>query len=243
MLCDSSYYTSSKLGRIPGIYHGYSTRALGDMRQDKKRKQYLRLLDVPRETLVMGEQVHNNRVVVLNGSSKKLLHGVDGLLVRKNHISSAVAVRVADCVPLLLSDTRGSIIAAVHAGWSGVLSGVVPNAIKECIRLGIHPKDIVAAIGPHIGQCCYAVPRERAMRFMAMFGNDAKLVVRKNKTWYVNIGYAVRRQLRDSGIKADNIDECDICTAENKDQFYSFRRDTKDSFGEILAVIGFESII
>jgi YfiH family protein len=237
---NSSYYQSTKLNEIPGICHGYSIRESGDMRQEDRRWAFMELLRLPHDSLMMSQQIHGNTVSVVKRFSKNVIQGTDGLIVRKTHtFARAAAVRVADCIPLLVADTGGSVVAAVHAGWKGLAEGIVTNTIQEFVRLGIRPENIIAAIGPHIGKCCYAVAYERAERFIKLYGNDPKMVFRKDDRFFLDLGYVAKTQLRRAGIKADNIDEGDMCTAHNSKLYYSFRTDTKESFGEILGVIGF----
>lgn len=209
---------SRLLNKIPGLVHGYSTRESGDMRQEKNRELLVK-------NLILPDQVHGN---IVQMASKKT-SGADGLV--SNQKSVFVGVLVADCVPLLLVDPIKKIVAAVHAGWKGTLGNIASGAVK---MMGSNPQDIIVSIGPHIGQCCYTVPKVRAESF------SAECVYFDGTDWHLDLGVANRLQLMEAGIPAENIDAPVVCTSCQSDIFYSYRKDSKESFGEMLAFIGYE---
>jgi polyphenol oxidase len=233
-----SFYQSTKLLSIPSTHHAYSTKVYGDSRIISKRKHFFNVLGISSLQYQEAEQIHGNSIARLRELSISPVSGVDGLVVRKKDIKDvAIGIRTGDCIPLLLSDTKGIAIGAVHAGWKGVYTNIASNAIEEFIKLGIDPKTIIASIGPHIGACCYTVPEERAVRFLALYGTDTRIARCINGIWFLDLGYVLKLQLLQMGVKADNIDMCRLCTRDNPDLFYSYRRDTKETFGEMVAVI------
>jgi YfiH family protein len=235
----SSYYQSTTLRSIAAIHHAYSTRTSGDLRNSKNRIPFFADIGMPPHfSYIEAEQVHGNKTARLPDTSVKRIPGVDGLIVRKRDVKNvAIGIHTADCIPLLLADTSGTVIGAVHAGWKGTLTNIASKAISEFIQLGVDPSTIVAAIGSHIGKCCYTVPEERAIQFMALYGNDARVAQYMRGIWHVDIGYVLKLQLLHMGLRADNIDECPLCTAHNTDVFFSYRKDTARTFGEMAAVI------
>jgi hypothetical protein len=140
--------------------------------------------------------------------------------------SRALCVRIADCVPLMLASDDGKNVAAIHAGWRGVIAGVAVNAIRQMNVLGDVPAErIVAAIGPSIGFDSFEVGPEVIEAFVAAFGSDAPVRRRDDGKGYVNLAEALRRQLRAAGIRAELLDWTDRCTFRDADEFYSHRRD------------------
>jgi copper oxidase (laccase) domain-containing protein len=135
----------------------------------------------------------------------------------------AVGVRVADCVPVLVGDVATGDVVAIHAGWRGVVAGVVGAALRE---LGArHP---VAAIGPCIESCCFEVgPEVAAQLGFVIREADGKA--------FVDLRAAVRSQLRAAGIEEGRIDDVGGCT-KHETRFHSFRRDGANS-GRMLASI------
>jgi YfiH family protein len=135
-----------------------------------------------------------------------------------------LAVRVADCVPILLATSDGRRVAAVHAGWRGVIAGVLPNALRELTGDAL-ARDVIAAVGPCIGFEDFEVGPEVIEAFVARFGKSAPVRTRDDGKGHVDLREAVRRQLIDTGVSADRIDGTDRCTFRNKEEFFSHRRD------------------
>jgi YfiH family protein len=150
-----------------------------------------------------------------------------------------VAVRVADCVPVLLADADVGRAAAAHAGWRGVASGIVPAAIA---RMGAAPSRVVAAIGPCIGPCCFEVGADVGAE-IARATSDAA-IARRDATRgkaYVDLRRAVREQLVLLGVRDEAIEDVpsagrEGCTRCDAERFYSFRRDG-DASGRLVGVI------
>lgn len=212
----------SALLRAAGFRHGFSTRAV-DFRPPADTKMAVEsvalALRFSPERLHQVEQVHGDRVVFAPFSGKK--EKGDALVAMK--AGDAVGVRVADCVPILLADPRTGAVAAVHAGWRGVVSGVVERTLEQ-----ISPS--IAAIGPCIGPCCFEVGLEVAEKIGAI---DASAVVRsEGEKAFVDLRLAVRMQLR----KVAAIEDVPGCTRCDAEQFFSHRRDG-DTAGRHLALI------
>jgi len=206
------------------------------------RHKLKELLGLSSYRLVAAEQVHGDSVhTVTENDLGKTVSGVDGLVYSREKVNANVALGIiaADCVPLLLVDTRAKVIGAAHAGWKGTLSRITTNTIDEMKKLGANASDIVASIGPHIGMCHYNVPTERARRFQEAFNYDQKAVTFFDNRWHVDIGWANYLQLIAAGIPPEHIDAPPTCTACQIDNFFSFRRDTAETYGEIMGVIGF----
>jgi polyphenol oxidase len=199
-------------------------------------------------------QVHGRGVIVI----RKDVEGAHGRpeadVLVSNDPAVAIAVRAADCVPVLIGDSRTGAVAAVHAGWRGTAAGAATAAVSALHReLGVSPADLVAAIGPGIGPCCYevgselvdafaaagharhlvdrwfAAPPPRRGEFLpALGGAEGKL---RLDTWSAN-----RDQLVLAGLDEQNIHTCGLCTACHVDLFPSFRVE-KDRAGRMAGAI------
>ncbi|MEK7119801.1 MAG: polyphenol oxidase family protein [Patescibacteria group bacterium] len=233
----SGYITSTLLSGVPGVVHGFSTRALSDMRNNIASKVFLKILSLDDTLFEMPEQVHGSDVAVIRSSDTfgEKYKGVDGLVGFRN----TIGILVADCVPLIAVDPVAHIIGAAHAGWKGTIGGIATRLIEIMQKEGAKTDRILVSIGPHIGMCCYDVPDERAQRFLIGFNENPKVVSEINTIWHVDIGYANFLQLKHAGIALEHIDAPPVCTKCQRDDFYSYRRDTKETFGEMLGVIGF----
>ncbi len=136
----------------------------------------------------------------------------------------AVGVKTADCVPVLIEDRRTGAVAAVHAGWRGVIGKLVQVAVTTLCAAGTTPDQLRVAVGPCIQRCCFEVDGDLPTRFSEAFG--AQVVVRpegKAKA-HLDLPWALGRTLEAAGIAASNVDvrpECTRCDA----RFFSHRRD------------------
>ncbi len=176
-------------------------------------------------------QVHGSDVYEVHSGDRTevVREGKSDALVARSK-GTAVGVRVADCVPVLVGDTVSKNVAAIHAGWRGVVNGVVREALKV---LGGDPANYVAAIGPSIGPCCFEVGDEVASQLAEAVGDG--IVLRRGPTKpHVDLWRAVEQQLHHAGVKTiDTLGECTQCSRE---QFFSYRGEGPQS-GRMLAVI------
>lgn len=217
------------------MYH-YSKRIDGDMRKQSFREKYVRSLGFDARHLVLAEQLHTDKAAVVTPSDEgKEIPGVDALVTTSAEV--ILGIRSADCVPLLFFDSKHHVIGAAHAGWKGTAAGIVRNVIHTMIALGGEAKDIQVSIGPHIGSCCYSVPDDRAAIFARLSHPSNGAVTVKGRTHYVDLGNANYQQLEDSGILRQNIDTSTGCTSCQHDHYFSFRKDTKETFGEMMGII------
>lgn len=193
-------------------------------------------------------QVHGRGVVAIRRGSPPPAGRETGDVLVANDPAVAVAVRAADCVPLLLADATSGAVAAVHAGWRGTAAGVATAAVEALNReFGASPENLVAAIGPSIGICCYDVGSELVDAFAAA-GHARNLIDR----WFVtqdpgsgsrarprlrlDLVGANRDQLVLAGVPERQIHACGLCTAMRLDLLTSYRAE-KEGAGRIAGVI------
>jgi YfiH family protein len=175
-------------------------------------------------------QVHSDVVVDAGGRSGCLGEG-DALI--ENTPGMLVAVKTADCIPILIVDPVHRAVAVVHSGWRGAAKKIAGRTIEEMGRkFSSRQQDLHAAIGPGIGKCCYEVGPEVGAQFREY---DPAL---SDITHSVRLDLAdiVRRQLEAQGVPPGQIYMAGICTMCNGD-FHSFRRD-KQQAGRMLSVVG-----
>jgi hypothetical protein len=152
----------------------------------------------------------------------------------------ALVAQTADCVPVLMADRRSGVVAAVHAGWRGTAKGAVQAAVAAMVReFGARPVDLVAAVGPSIGPCCYVVGDELADAFRkAGFAREIERWFARDDAGALRLDLwaANRDQLLASGVPAGAIQQAGLCTASHPEWFASYRRDGPGT-GRIAAVI------
>lgn len=179
-------------------------------------------LGVDATRIASMSQVHGAQVVAVgpeggDGRFVGSLHGVaecDGVLARSPGVP--VVAMGADCPVIALWDDDGSVVAAVHAGWRGIVGGVIGEAVRAT---GIAPERLGAAVGPHVGPCCYPVDAHLRDTLAAAHGAD---VVRGDA---VDLGLACRRALEAEGLSAGRISADGACTSCDAERFFSYRRD------------------
>jgi YfiH family protein len=159
------------------------------------------------------KQVHSDRVLAAMDGPGCVGEG-DALITDRAGVR--LAVRTADCVPVLLADARLRVVAAVHAGWRGTLAAISRKTVERMRdAYGSEPADIHAAIGPGIGVCCFEVGREVAALFRAEV--EGKI--------HLDLPALNRAQLLEAGLGSGRIHVAELCTRCDTAEFHSFRRD------------------
>ena len=207
-------YRVPELDALKWLEHGFGTR----------------LVNVPAlyENVTMLKQIHSAICVPAQGRSGVLGEG-DALV--EGTPGSVVAVKTADCIPILLVDERNRAVAAVHAGWRGTVAQIALRAITTLNeQFGTRPADLHAAIGPGIGKCCYEVGPEVA----AEFGEQGRA--------HIDLTEANRKQLVKAGVTLGRVYASNLCTMCRADEFHSFRRD-RDIAGRMHSFAGIRSAV
>jgi YfiH family protein len=213
---------SSRLSEA-GFAHAFPQRGTVDV-------DLLRVLGV--DVVAQAKQVHGAYAIEAFDVGATEADAIIGRSAgRAARAAIAVGVRVADCVPVLVGDRASGDVAAIHAGWRGIVAGVLRSGIERLS--GSAP---VVAIGPCIGPCCFEVGRDVASEIArACPGMDAVVRVAGDKA-FVDLRVAVRAQLRALGVDDASIDDVPGCTRHEVARFHSFRRDGSTS-GRMLAAI------
>jgi YfiH family protein len=198
--------------------------------------------------VLLLKQVHGARVVAVRDGMTLPSQRTEADAFVSDSTTVAVAVRAADCVPLLMADARTGAVAAVHAGWRGTAARVAVAALDALTReFAVRPADVVVAIGPSIGPCCYEVGSELVDAFAAA-GHERHLIDR----WFatpppprgsqerarlrLDLAGANRDQLVLAGVPEARIYLSGLCTAMHLDVLTSYRVE-KDAAGRIAGVI------
>ena len=184
--------------------------------------------------LITAQQVHSATVKVVTeqdagrGALEKesRIPMCDALVTNRRGI--CLMVLSADCVPVLLYDPERQVIAAVHAGWRGTVTGIVRKTVAVMAeRFACRSADLLAGIAPSIGPCCFEVGEEVARVFGEMFPADPE-IVRQGKCmgkFQVDLWEANRRELLESGVRDEQIEIAGMCTVCRPEHFFSYRRD------------------
>lgn len=269
------------------LWHGFSTRkggasrsycaedAPGDLNlgftaaDDKETvaKNRRLLVDAvtgdPATPLVTLRQIHSSVLVfgAADDAGRDSPRKADGLMTDEPGI--LLGIQTADCIPVLVADRKRRIVAAFHAGWRGTAKRIVESGVGRMrLEFGSRPEDLIAAIGPGIGVCCYAVGEEVLSSFESQFAyagelfrevDDADEVRRKypmlfltqrapghspmGPSLHVDLVEANRRQLLDAGLKSRSIQTTGGCTSCHRELFFSHRA-SRGHAGRMMSVIG-----
>lgn len=274
-------------GKLPWLWHGFSTRMGGvsraycadesagelnlgftasDSPENVARNRVLLAEAVSgyRATpLAAARQFHSNLVrrVAAADAARKQPWKADGLMT--DQAGLLIGIQTADCIPVLVADRRRHAVAAFHAGWRGTVRRIVELGVGRMrLEFGSRPEDLIAAIGPGIGCCCYAVGEEVLSEFESQFQYARELFREVYSTDQVRNKYpmlfltqrapghstigpelhldlveANRRQLLDAGVRSRAIKAVGGCTSCQPDLFYSHRA-SRGHTGRMMAVIG-----
>jgi YfiH family protein len=203
-------------------------------------------LDLDPERLVRVRQVHG-RAVFVTGDGLGVPARQDADIIVSHRSDLGLAIQVADCVPILIADRQTGAVAAAHAGWRGMAAGVPSTVVSAMAReFGSQPDDLLVALGPSVGACCYEVGIDLRRQFeasgfrsdrMARWFFETPQLRAGNPTmpgvqssgrrdhWFFDGWGAMREMLIDAGVPAGNIFSAGLCTASHPGFFCSFRRD------------------
>ncbi|HXE12187.1 MAG TPA: peptidoglycan editing factor PgeF [Bryobacteraceae bacterium] len=213
-------YRCLPLQQLTWLDHGFATR---------------RSANVP--PVVTLRQIHSSVVWNASGVEDRDREG-DALVSGER--GQRIAVRTADCVPILLADRRTRSVAAIHAGWRGTAGRISQRAVEQMMsEFGAVPADIFAAIGPAIGVCCYYVGSEVKNQFQELFPEWGP--PRDNQEpVMLDLAEANRRILEAAGLPAEQIFASGLCTWHRGEDFYSYRREPENP-GRMISFIVRES--
>ncbi len=204
-------------------------------------------LGIDARHIVTCRQIHGDDIAVLDALPGGIPNA-DAIITRKAGIFPAI--KTADCLPILILEPRKRIAAAVHAGWRGTVLRItrkVVVALKK--RFGCEASDMIVALGPAIGVCCYEVDdtvltplREAIPQADRFVGRNRRVQPVKDKpdvSYRLDLTAVNRHELMAEGVPEENILELGLCTSCNPDLFFSYRRDGARS-GRHISLTGFK---
>ncbi|MES0370903.1 MAG: peptidoglycan editing factor PgeF [Mariprofundaceae bacterium] len=178
-------------------------------------------------------QEHGAKHMICSGEGS--IHKTAADILISTERDCPVAIRTADCLPILLADPVNHVIAAVHAGWRGTVKQVVRNSIKAMEKHGADSKYIHASLGPCIGPCCFEIDEICADQ-LASSTPDGKSAIHSKTKPYADLAAINMMQLRNAGLSDQHIESMHVCTYCNSERFFSYRRDHGKT-GRHLAVV------
>jgi len=241
--------------RLDWLAHGFSTRPRGANEQQtpqRNREKFFRAIGADRMRPLKLRQIHSDVAHLADSALASLAEPPQGDALFTRELGLLLAVETADCVPILLADPKTRALAAIHAGWRGTLRRIAAKTLGRMqMEFGARPEDVIAALGPSIGRCCYEVGPEVAKEFQAQFPNArdwfdgpfdalASDEAANPLPWlsmappgheppaprvHLDLIAANRAILIAAGVAPKNISSSDYCTACRSDLFFSYRRE------------------
>lgn len=198
----------------------------------RHRRELANAMGVGEENLFLPSQVHGTRVLQVSAhTTREQLQETDALMTNEPGI--CVAVMSADCVPVLLFDSKNHAVAAIHSGWRGTVARIVGRTLLEMKKVfGTEGKDVVAGIGPSVSQDSYEVGEEVIAEVNRSFGSSHNLLMttpRSDKA-RLDLWQANRIQLLEFGVPGPNIEVSDLCTVIHNHHFFSARKGDSGRF-------------
>lgn len=239
------YFQSTIIAQCDFLTHAFCTRQGGASRDDYSSlnmsfregddeytvlanwSKLAKAFSIPVEQFLVPNQVHGDGILVIQSqgryfSSREKLD-YDAIVTCRPGL--AICIKTADCVPVFIVDKMRKVIAVVHAGWKGSALNICAKVIRLMeSQYGSQPHDILAAIGPSIGPCCYEVDSVVAESFKTQKDHESFLSPQKEKNkWLLNLPEANRRQILACGVPDKNIETSGFCTSCRQDLFFSHR--------------------
>ena len=184
----------------------------------KNRKNLALKLGYNYEDLVYMNQIHSANIIVVDENSPKLVDNCDSIITRSKNLP--LMVMVADCIPILMFDSKQGVVAAIHAGRNSTFLEISKKTAAFFIeKFSSNPEDIRVILGASIQKCCYEVSDELSKIVENSFGKE---FVENN---YIDLQGINKKQLNDLGIK--NIEISNICTKCGDKSYFSYRKDKK----------------
>lgn len=230
------YITAGNFAKVRGYRHFFSTRIggrsegefdnlnLGIYTEDSADNIENNLQNIFKaaamncSNITYLKQIHSDMFYKVDECNYKDIRGKDGDALITTTKNIPVGVFTADCVPIIIGDVKGRVAAAVHAGWRGTFSNIAGRVINYIVEnLGIEAEEVIAALGPAIGPCCFEVGKNVADKF--------KFVKTRNGKLFVDLFAENVEHIRKAGVLEKNIACSRLCTFCDSNRFYSYRRD------------------
>ncbi|PIP74998.1 MAG: peptidoglycan editing factor PgeF [Candidatus Levybacteria bacterium CG_4_9_14_3_um_filter_35_16] len=218
-----------------------TTRAIGSTKTDGKLKwknleKAMKLNNLEPANLVFPEQVHGNKIEFIKNATRKIIPKKDGLVTKNKNIFLGVVT--ADCAPIVFYSSKNKMIGVFHAGYKGILSGILNEAVKIFKADGESLQEVKVLVGPSIGLCCYEVGKKIIDEFSKNFLNIEKFYSKKEDKYFLDLKFIIKEILLAAGISGKNMEFSAICTKDNSSFLYSARKSKNKRYGEFATIVG-----
>ena len=248
------FYSFKKFNDVPMCRHAVSTKKsmepyafsvalhTGENKENivANRKKVLSMLGWEEPIhFVLANQTHSDHIKIISIEESRgweslddAIEDCDALITNKKDL--VLSILTADCVPVLLLDSKKGVIAAVHAGWKGTKEQIVAKTVEKMVDVfDCKAEDIIAGIAPSIGRCCYEVGEEVAENF----DDIPHAYDSVGEKFMLDLPFINKTQLLNAGLQESNIEMSQLCTACEVERFFSYRKEQGCS-GRFISMIG-----
>lgn len=236
-------FPMNSLSKQPGLVHAHSSRSYerkdgttGELNFASENRSmrsnvqwFLRSIGMNKEEVFLVRQVHGDVVYDLKDVSVSFSQVADVLAdaIITRLVGQPIGVLTADCIPIVVYDSRLHVTGVIHAGRKGTALGIVSKTIKAMQKLyGCNPQDILAEMGPGIGVCCYEVDADCIEPFKKFYPDWTRLAKPSSSgKFMLDLFSANAEDARVAGIEPENISHTGICTSCQVERFFSYRRE------------------
>ncbi|EKE20791.1 MAG: hypothetical protein ACD_7C00483G0002 [uncultured bacterium] len=208
-----------------------SMKLLGDDSDNENRNKFFKKNKIDKIKVISAGMIHGNKVVIVDNESPQIIPGADALVTKEKVF---LAITIADCVPVYFYDEKNKIIGLAHAGWRGVTGDIMGNTLKRMLKLGAKVEEIKVVLGPGIRKCHFEIKED----ILDNFKKYPQFIISKEDKIFIDLFGIIKKELLEAGVLARNIHDSKECTFENKEKFFSYRRDKPEVVEVMMAIVG-----
>lgn len=204
-------------------------------RPDENKENRIRFFagqGIDADRVVGAEIVHGIQAVVVSDVPVPIVLGVDALITKEKNLF--LSVTVADCLPVFFYDPVAHIIGIAHAGWRGIVDGVIEKTLVALVSSGASQENLFISFGPSIGKGHFEIGTD----ILPRFAEWEKHIVRRDGKTFVDLPGIAKEQLQGLGISEEHIEMSTLCTFCEAETFFSYRRDKPQKIEAMVATIG-----
>ncbi len=220
-----------KTSTLNALEHCFTTREMIISSEEKEMQGLIeknklalcKYFKIEPQKLISPTQTHSTNIKITE-SGKSAYPDTDAMILTNKE--QAVFLNFADCTPIVIYDKKLNIAAVVHAGWRGTVGKIASKTVHTMkVELGCDVNNMVAVIGPTIGQCCYEIGEPVYEQLVAVVPaeNKSDCFIRKSGKFYADLKNINKYQLQDMGIK--KVEVCEYTTCCDNDKFFSYRKE------------------
>jgi YfiH family protein len=245
-----SYFEIPEMAELKWIHHAFLTRKggmslspydslnvegnSGDRKEDvqRNRDRIATVFGLTHKRLILLNQEHQDGILLIKKTVEALPPFLEYDAMITDAPETALGIKTADCIPLLIVDRKKRVIAAIHAGRQGTSLQIIKKVLRKMEEeFDCLPKELLIALGPSIGPCCYEIDEKAFRPEWEPFSFP-----KEGGRWMVDLAEINIAQMKEEGIKESQISKIDLCTSCHRDLFFSYRKEGKT--GRQLSFIG-----